>query len=47
MRLLAASLLAALAAAKGVPLTCTSVPFTSMPFCDETLPTTARVADAV
>lgn len=31
----------------GVPLTCTRAPFTSLPFCDASLPTSARVSDAV
>ena len=31
----------------GVPLTCASEPFKSLPFCDESLPTSARVADAL
>ena len=31
----------------GRPLTCTSAPFTSLPFCNASLPTSARVADAV
>ena len=43
---LAAALLAR-AAAVGVPLGCTSSPFTTYPFCDSTLPTSVRVVDAV
>jgi beta-D-xylosidase 4 len=35
------------AACTGVPLGCTKAPFTSMPFCDPSLPTAARVSDAV
>jgi beta-glucosidase-like glycosyl hydrolase len=42
----AAALLAG-AAGAGVPLGCTAAPFTTYPFCDATLPTSARVADAV
>lgn len=37
----------AAAAAAGTPLGCTTAPFTSYPFCDATLDTAARVADAV
>ena len=45
--LLAELVLLPCASAVGVPLTCTSEPFTSMPFCNEALSTSARVADAV
>lgn len=47
LRALAAAALARAAAPAGIPLGCRASPFTAMPFCDASLPTSARVADAV
>ena len=41
------TLLPHLASAVGRPLTCDKPPFNSLPFCNTSLPTTARVADAL
>ena len=47
LRALSCALLLLRASCAGVPLTCTRAPFTSLPFCNASLPTSARVADAV
>ena len=47
LRALSCALLILGASCVGVPLTCTRAPFTSFPFCNASLPTSARVADAV